>query len=153
MNDYLRRNPNTNADSETRLMHCLCKKYKTGNYTCIDYQIPTTNGTRNNIDILLKKDDNLYMVEAKTFGSNESLLRCVLEIQTYYMKLNERFYDKYCSGNKELLKKAVLFDTDSFAYKQLKEDWAKKLLLKFDIIVLKLQRNNENFYIEEVILK
>lgn len=134
--------------SETRLMHVLAMLERVGNYTVVDYQIPTTNGQKDNVDILLKKDGDFYMTEAKRFLSTESLVRCVLEIQTYYSKLNPRFYEMYeCTPDN--LKKAVMFDKGSFAYKQLSYPWAKQLLDKFDIRVLILSETKDGYLITE----
>ena len=137
------------GNNETKLMHVLAMQGKAGEFRVVDYQVTTTNGQKDNIDIILEKNGNVYITEAKKFFSTESLVRCVLEIQTYYQKLNSRFFEKYeCSA--DTLKKAVLFDEGSFAFKQLKSgSWAKKLLKKFDITVLLLSEKENCYHIAE----
>ena len=144
---------NSNSYSETRLMHCLCAQVDLGEFKAVDFQVTTTNSKKDNVDIILEDDACVYMVEAKTFGSNESLLRCVLEIETYFRKLNQRFFEKYCKGKE--LKKAVLFDKESWAYKQKDEWWAKELLKAFDVTVLELSsitktKQNGKFIVKKV---
>lgn len=136
------------GDSETKLMQILAVRGRVGDFDVIDYQIPTSNGRTDKIDILLKKDGVWYMTEAKRFGSSESLVRCVLEIQTYYKKLNDRFYDRY-GCKREALRRAVLFDEKSFAYKQLSYPWAKKLLDKFSVTVLVLSETENGYTVKE----
>lgn len=142
------------GNSETKLMHVLAMRGSAGKYDVKDYQVPTTNGNCDKIDIVLKRGNNIYITEAKRFESHESLARCVLEIETYYQKLNERFYEKYdCTfgtlKRTNTLKKAVLFDESSFAHKQLRFcDWAKRLIEKFDIQILTLSETESGYSIE-----
>ena len=135
------------GNNETKLMHVLAMQGDAGKYRVVDYQVPTTNGTTDKIDIVLASGGNVYITEAKKFGSSESLVRCVLEIQTYYQKLNDNFFEKY-KCTRTSLKKAVLFDEGSLAYKQLSYDWAKQLIEKFDITVLILSETDCEFSIE-----
>lgn len=136
-----------NSISETKLMHCLCKLREIDNYRMVDYQVPTTNGRSDKIDIILSTNDMLYITEAKSFGSKESLLRCVLEISTYYQKLNDRFFKTY-GYSKDKVKKAVLIDRSSWAYRQCEEDFAKRLLNEFEITVFELSQDTL-FHIKE----
>ena len=83
---------------EERMCHCLFAQGKVSNFEVKDYQIPTTNGGHDKIDLLLQQGDTVYMTETKKFSkisekfgrtpSDETMLRCVLEIQTYYQKIN-----------------------------------------------------------------
>lgn len=140
---------------EPRMCQCFYVQEKIDEFEVVDYEVPTRNRGDNTshtgkIDLVLKKGDIVYVTEVKYFKSIESLLRCMLEIQTYYGTLNEKFFIKYgCS--KETLKKAILIDKESFAYSQLELPWAKKLLDKdkFDITVLILSKDNEAFHITE----
>lgn len=139
--NYLKADPagiikycNATERHEERLCKCLyvCGA---GDFEVLDYQVPTRNSGHDKIDLILRKGETTYITEVKFFGSDESLLRCVLEIETYYKKLNENFYGKYnCSKNS--LKKAILIDKTSFAYSQTGCDWAKRLTKKFDIDIL-----------------
>ncbi len=147
---------------EERMCHILFAQQFVSDFEVLDYQIPTTNNPKihDNIDLLLKKGDVVYMTETKKFSttckrfgkevSKETLIRCVLEIQTYYQKINNKFFDVYKINDKTKLKKAVLLDEDMEAYKELSEPWAKDLLDLFDITVLKLERVGAEFRIEKI---
>lgn len=136
---------------EERIMHCICAQDRVGEFFPTDYQIPTRDGGHNKIDLLLKNaSGDIYITEAKKIGSDESFLRCALEIQTYYTNLTKVFLQKN-GWEIEKVKKAVLFDKDSFAYTQIEhEGWAKDLQQAFDIHVLILSHDdNWQFNIEE----
>ena len=133
----------------------------------IDYQIPLKNNNNDKgvgkID-LFSYDENkktITLLELKKPGSTETLLRCVLEIFTYYKQLyKENFVDDY---SKELnitehdksevlnnIKKAVLIFTDSRAYRdyQNENSFVRKLMkeLEVDIYVAK----KANYIIEKI---
>lgn len=138
------------GESETKMVHCLCVQKNISDYTTLDFQVPTTNRSSDKIDLILKKDGVVYMTEVKKFNSDETLLRCVLEIQTYYQKLNKNFFEKY-NCTKETLKKAILIDEKSFAYSQLSLKWAQNLIhdKRFDVEVLILSKDDNAFYIKK----
>ncbi len=133
----------SSSTSETRLVQCLCynSKQNKGEIEIIDYQIPTTNGQKDNIDLFVRKGENFYITEVKTFGSNESILRCVLEIETYYEKLNDNFLTKYKIKSWKNVKKAILIDKTSKSWEQKDQAWAKNLLKKFNIKVFELKQD------------
>ena len=58
----------------------------------IDYEIPLTEGTKNNIDMLAITDDCVNIIEWKTDSKScsDSLLRAIMEITTYEYELNKR---------------------------------------------------------------
>lgn len=159
MNDYIEnadvrktyegQNKRFRSTREDRMCHCFFAQGTVDGFEVVDYQVPTSNGGHDKIDLILQKDNASYVTETKWFGSKETLLRCVLEIQTYYQKLNNCFFNTY-SCNKKKLRKAVLVSEDSLAYKQLSEVWAKKLLRRFDIVTLKLSRYDRQFHIETI---
>lgn len=137
----------SSSTSETRLVQCLCfnPKQKESEIKPVDYQIPTTNGQKDNIDLLLQKGEDFYITEVKTFESRESILRCVLEIETYFEKLNNNFLARYKIKSWKNVKKAILIDQASKALWLNKngewQDWAKKLLNTFNIKVFLLNRD------------
>ncbi len=151
---------------EERMCHCIFAQDDAGEFKVVDFQIPTANGGHDKIDLLLRKGDVFYMTETKKFtkiaekfgkqASDETILRCVLEIQTYYQKLNERFFETYEIGGKMKLKKAVLLDENAGAFKQVFDKngnmvkWVKDIFDFFDITLLKLDRKNGKFFIENV---
>lgn len=131
---------------EERMCHCLFNEEEIDGYSVIDFQVPTADGGHDKIDLILQNGSIIYITEVKKFKSNESFLRCALEITTYRKKLNEKFFEEY-GCNEETLKKAVLIDKDSFAYQQLELPWARKL--KEDITVLELSNDGKAFHITE----
>ena len=141
---------------EERLCHYLYAQQFLSDYEVIDFQIPTTNSGHDKIDLLLKRDNEVIMVEAKKFSlfekqvSEETLLRCALEIQTYYQKINESFMRVYEIAGKDNLKKAILVDKDSLAYRQKDEKWAKEILKYFDISLFELSKAGDEFVISRV---
>ena len=142
---------NNHKRREERMLHCLCAQGEAGRFQAIDYQVPTRNGGHDKIDLILKdNDENYYVTEGKKFESDESFLRCVLEIQTYYVNLAEQFL-KNNGWELNKVKKAVLVDEKSFAFAQVNEAWAKKLAASFDIHIFILSHDeNWKFHIEEL---
>lgn len=137
---------------EPRMCHCFYIQKDIDGFEVIDYELPTVNkgdktGSTGKIDLVLKKNDTVYITEVKYFGSNESLLRCILEIQTYYMTLNDNFRLGGCT--RKTVRKAILFDETSFAYSQLELPWAKKLLDKYKIKVIILSKDENAFHFRE----
>jgi hypothetical protein len=58
----------------------------------IDYQVPLkmdSNSKCGKIDVLSLKNNCLYLVEIKAAWSSETLLRCMLEIETYYRTVDK----------------------------------------------------------------
>ena len=57
----------------------------------IDYEIPLTEGTKNNIDMLAITDDCVNIIEWKTDSKScsDSLLRAIMEITTYEYELDK----------------------------------------------------------------
>ena len=68
----------------------------------VDKKTYTNNRCSGNgaVDIVAKDGNILYLIEAKDYKSNESLLRCIAEIKTYYEKIiNHKSQDtKYISA-------------------------------------------------------
>ena len=92
--------------------------------TVIDYQIPLKDSRSDKagkIDLIAKNDEKkiINLIELKYLKNPETLLRCVLEIETYFRILNHnRFLSDFkCTGY--TVKKVVLISTDCEAYKEL----------------------------------
>ena len=100
---------------EKKMVHCMKYIGTIDKVKIVDYEIPLCNrGTalgKGAIDLAFEYDGEFYIVETKKIESKESLLRCVLEIETYYETLNKNF-DKY--SNK--VKKGILVDKSSLPY-------------------------------------
>lgn len=93
----------------------------------IDYQTPLKNVQNDNagkIDLLAYNESQniLYLIELKYIGNKESLLRCILEIETYsrIVNGNKLMYDfsKRINNTKDItIRKAVLVFKDSQPYR------------------------------------
>ena len=107
----------------------------------IHYQTPIYNSKKKKIgavDLLSFKENMLSLIELKMFHNDETLLRAILEIATYYM----------CISVTELLKdfnlpldtkiqKVVLIFKDSRQHQQyLKSDFVRQLAKKLDVEIL-----------------
>lgn len=93
----------------------------------IDYQTPLKNVQKDNagkIDLLAynESENILYLIELKYIGNKESLLRCILEIETYSRIVNENKlisdFSKRINNTKDAaVRKAVLVFKDSQSYR------------------------------------
>ncbi len=142
---------------EERMCRCLYAQQYAGDFEVMDFQIPTTDSGHDKIDLLLSdKDGVFYITETKKFSpienlpSPETILRCVLEIQTYYQKLNKTFLTNYKIDGNAKLKKAILLDEVAYAWQQANTEWAKGVMKLFDITLLKLSREGKDFVISKV---
>lgn len=139
---------------EDKMCHCLFHAKNISGFTSVDYQVPLIDGGANNIDYMMSKDGNLYICEVKKFKSKETLLRCVLEITTYFQQLNNEQFEKvYGSYNK--IQKTILVPIDSEAYNEYRkiDDYPnlKRLMKELDVIVYGLDYSvdNNHFTIKE----
>ncbi len=132
---------------EDKMCHCLFHSKKISGFLCEDYQIPLVDGDANNIDFMMSKEDVLYLCEVKKFGSKETLLRCVLEITTYFQQLNDESFRKVYSGF-ENIQKTILVPINSEAYEEYKQidnyPNIMKLMNNLNVIVFGLDYNEEN---------
>lgn len=94
----------------------------------IDYQIPLKNKRDDNagkIDLISKNDENIFLIELKTKDNDETLLRCILEIATYYQILSKKkfidsYKDKFRNLTEKNIKKTILIAKDSSQHNELK---------------------------------
>ena len=95
----------------------------------IDYQIPLKDKLTDKvgkIDLISKNDQNIFLIELKIQDNKETLLRCILEIATYYQILSKpKFISSYTNEFKDLtaedhIKKVILISEDSQQHKELK---------------------------------
>lgn len=114
----------------------------------IDYQAPLKNSNADKglgkIDLISLVEDSFYVIELKIIENKETLLRCVLEIATYYQVLSKsRFLDSYSNefGSDKSIKKAVLIVSDSSQHKEMlqlrngEREHMKKLIDALDVQV------------------
>jgi hypothetical protein len=114
----------------------------------IDYQVPLKNKRDDKvgkIDLISATDDDIFLIELKTEKNKETLLRCILEISTYYQVLSKsKFIKSYPNQFKNLsernIKKAILISENSPQYNESKviKNSMKKLIadLQVEIFVI-----------------
>jgi hypothetical protein len=115
----------------------------------IGYQIPIKNSNADKgagkIDFISIIDNYLYLHEIKADYSKESILKAILEVQTYYQQINHQklISDFSLEGkvNKEIKKSVVIFEK-SEAYKQKDIPRVKSLLKLFKIELFVLSNSN-----------
>lgn len=112
-----------------------------GNFKVIYYEfVPTNKGKGiGNVDLILADESFAYLTEVKPpKGNDETLLRMLLEIETYYrVTLKGKQYENVVKGKP--LRKAILFFKDSPQYRAYNDPSCgvntKELLKKFGITV------------------
>lgn len=112
-----------------------------GNFKAIYYEfVPTNKGKGiGNVDLILADESFAYLTEVKPpKGNDETLLRMLLEIETYYRVTVKGKQYKKVVGDKPL-RKAILFFKDSPQYMAYYDPTCgvntKELLKKFGITV------------------
>ena len=112
----------------------LFTDYKSGNGLnkigrIINYQVPLKkiqNDVAGKIDLVSynknKSEEIAYLIELKHKANEETLLRCVLEIATYYQLLNkDNFKESYPELKNSDIKKGILVFKDSSQHNEIKE--------------------------------
>lgn len=104
----------------------------------IDYQIPLKNKRVDKIgkiDFMFVKNGELCLAEIKAFGSNESALKAIMEVQTYYQVVDKaKLLSDFGLKPDTKIKKVIVLFNNTKGAKQVKEnEFVKDLLGKFDI--------------------
>lgn len=105
----------------------------------VDYQVPLKNVLNDKqvgkIDFIFEKDGELYLAEIKDSDSNESALKAIVEVQTYYQIADKvKLLSSYEKAVDTKIKKAVVLFVNSIGAKQIKENaLVRDLLNKFEI--------------------
>ena len=113
----------------------------------LDYQIPMKNSNEDKgikaIDFINFKNNILYLSEIKAPNSKESLLKAILEIQTYYQIVCKSKLKKDFNIDEDvLIKKSIVIYSNTKAYKQFQNNiYIKKLIYLFEIEVIVLENN------------
>lgn len=109
------------------------------NFSVVDYQVPVIRNYKSHagkIDLILTSDYVAWIGELKDDRSDESLLRAVLEVETYFQKVShQKLMTCYKKGS---VGKAILIFKNTRPYEEFHSKdnkWTKKLLNKLDIIV------------------
>jgi hypothetical protein len=107
----------------------------------IDYQVPLKNKRGDDagkIDLLIEQGSALFLTELKGRNSKETLLRAVLEIETYYRTVDKaKLLRDYGKEDKEVRKALLIFE-NSEQYSDLTSEGKpkiKELMKKMDISV------------------
>jgi len=133
-----------------------------------DYQVPlksTRDDKAGKIDLVsFNQDTNtVWLVELKRKDNNDTLLRCMLEIATYYQLLNkERFIESHkniLDGlGPDCIRKAVLVFKEQSQHEEIKEmkdgkrPMLKQLVDSLDITFFLMEESGSTFTVEEVLL-
>ena len=145
-------NPNSNRREEIIALKMFKKNYNDLG-KIIDYQIPLKDAKTTKvgkIDIISYKDNTLYLIELKNDRSKESLLRCVLEIITYYNQINkDKLLEDYGLSKTTKVKPAILIFKDTKPYTAINDEYVNKLIKKYDIDLF-IGEVEEQFNIEKV---
>lgn len=109
----------------------------------IDYQVPLKGKQADNagkIDLVsYNKDSNVvYLHELKLFQNSDTLLKCILQIETYYRLLNHEKFKKSFNFKEEVkIKKSLLIFENSDQHKEIENladtSALKELIKKLDI--------------------
>jgi len=109
-------------------------------YVVEDYQVPVNRVNHSKdgkIDLILTSVFGAIIGELKDNKSHESLLRAILEVETYYNKVSHDKLKK--CYNKIFVGKAILLFEGTRPYKEFESNvhkWTNKLLSRLDIAVL-----------------
>lgn len=122
--------PKTNREEERIAKELHKEKFYKELGEIFDYQVPLKKTQKDTgvgkIDLVAfnKGENNVYLLELKRRDNTETLLRCVLEIYTYWKQLNEVNFKKSFDFLPEDAKviPAILIFKDSEQYKQYKSD-------------------------------
>lgn len=154
--------PNSNRKEEIEAIHMFAELKE----CVLDYQVPLTERKgeytpgdkpkgRGDIDLLLKLDGALYLTELKGKSCpKESLLRAVLEIETYYRMVDKDLLKAQYGCADLPLKKAILLHKDDSCrpYQEWlnKKDFphVHKLLSKWKIQVFTVEELFKDFVCE-----
>jgi hypothetical protein len=129
----------------------------------LDYQIPLKNSNSvtdkglGKIDLISVTDDRVFLIELKIKGNKETILRCVLEIATYYQVLSKsKFLDSYSNEFEHLteknIKKAILIVNDSLHHKEMEAIHTderrnlKKLMDELEVEVFRIDPESLEVY-------
>ena len=120
------KNPNSNQ-KEAHLAYDLFERSQiVGLGTVLDYQVPLKDKLHDDagkIDLIAEDGTSLYLLELKKKGNDETLLRCVLEILTYWHVVDRRklVSDFLGASVSRTVAPAVLLPEGCRAYRELAE--------------------------------
>ena len=118
-------------------------------YTIKDYQVPVNRVHGSNhgkVDLILKKDNKVFLGELKDEKSKETILRAVMEVKTYLTKIemNEKAlqnFKSYCDEENILIVPAVILCSDE---NTIDDEETKYNCLFYDFVKMKKDAANGN---------
>ncbi len=125
--------PETNREEDRIAKEIHKEKFYKELGEVFDYQVPLKNTNKDTgvgkIDLVAfnKNENNVYLLELKRRDSKETLLRCVLEIYTYWKQLNKDNFKKsfdFLPLDANIIP-AVLIFKDSIQYKHYESEHPK----------------------------
>ncbi|MDD3012376.1 MAG: hypothetical protein PHC34_01570 [Candidatus Gastranaerophilales bacterium] len=105
--------------TEKRIAICLYNQYKDDKLigSPVHYETPLRTEGQGAIDLVYITNEYINLIELKTCKSKESLLRSVLEIFTYYKKLDKRqFLNEFKNCNDKEFQLVILLENTTKAY-------------------------------------
>ena len=121
----------------------------------IDYQTPLKDklgDEAGKIDIISYDKDNkiVYLLELKREDSKETMLRCVLEIFTYFKTLDkDKFLEDFNLAKDTKIKASPLVFFNGSQYKEMADSnnkYLKDLIKKLEIELFYISKNNNSEY-------
>lgn len=121
----------------------------------IDYQTPLKDklgDEAGKIDIISYDKDNkiVYLLELKREDSKETMLRCVLEIFTYFKTLDkDKFLEDFNLPKDTKIKASPLVFFNGYQYKEMADSdnkYLKDLIKKLEIELFYISKNNNSEY-------
>lgn len=114
-----------------------------------DYQVPLKSKQDDKdvgkIDLVSKKGDTVFLLELKREDNKESILRCVLEIYTYFKQLkHKKFLDDFnISANTKIVPAILVFQNGKqhCQFESGKLEATKKLMKKLGIKLFTMKAN------------
>ena len=147
-------NKESNRREEIIAMKMFSNKYPSIG-EMLDYQIPLKDKrstSAGKIDLISfdEKAKTLYLIELKNDVSNETLLRCVLEIITYEKQVNkEKLKEDFNLDSSIKVKPAILIFEETRPYEDRNDKYVNELIKKFKIDVF-VAKSKEVFSIDKI---
>lgn len=132
-------------------------------YFVVDYQVPVNriySSSDGKIDLILTTSSSIVIGELKGNESKESLIRAILQVETYFRKVSHEKLRK--CYNKENIEKAILLFKNTRPFEEFSSNdhmWMKKLLNKYNISILlvegtspvdKILPQKNNFHLRKI---
>ena len=115
---------NEDKITEKRLAICFYNKEEDNNVLGkrLHYETPISRKKRDGaIDLVYQSEKYINLIEFKNYSSSETLLRALLEISTYFKKLDQSTFKKEFNCNDKSFQLVLLLEKGTDSYKQAEE--------------------------------